>query len=70
MEADLEPAGDGQPGRGARFWPPAWSFADCDVFAVAVTGKGCHDLFPECLLALLFALADCDYYRQLPTARL
>ena len=26
--------------------------------------------FPECLSALLFAQADCDCYRQLPTARL
>ena len=51
MEADLEPAGDGQPRRGARFWPPAWSFADCDVFTVAVTGKGCHDLPNDIQLA-------------------
>jgi len=51
MEADLEPAGDGQPRRGARFWPPAWSFADCDVFTVAVTGKGCHDLSKDIQLA-------------------
>ena len=51
MEADLEPAGDGQPRRGAPFWPPAWSFADCDVFTVAVTGKGCHDLSKDIQLA-------------------
>ena len=51
MEADLEPAGDGQPRRGARFWPSAWSFADCDVFTVAVTGKGCHDLSKDIQLA-------------------
>ena len=51
MEADLEPAGDGQPRRGARFWPPAWSFADCDVSTVAVTGKGCHDLSKDIQLA-------------------
>ena len=51
MEADLEPAGDGQPRRGARFWPPAWSFADCDVLTAAVTGKGRHDLFKDMQLA-------------------
>ena len=51
MEADLKPAGDGQPRRGAWFWPPVWSFADCGVFTVAVTGKGCHDLSNDIQLA-------------------
>ena len=51
MEANLEPAGDGQPRRGARFSPRAWSFADCGALTATVTGKGRHDLFKDMQLA-------------------
>ena len=51
MEADLEPAGDGQPRQGARFSPRAWSFADCGALTATVTGKGRHDLIEDIQLA-------------------